>query len=165
MGHLQEAHEKFKDKIVFLSLSLDRKPEDVTKFRAEKWKMDWFHAFLGEEVNKPITKIFEVMSIPKPILVNPEGIMVEVGGSLRGINLENIFDGVHSEKTFDKPTLFIRGEKSDYIKYNDFDLIYRHFPQADIVTIEGVGHWMHAEKPDEFYNIVNNFLQRYCPAG
>ncbi len=80
-------------------------------------------------------------------------------------NLENIFDGVHSEKTFDKPTLFIRGEKSDYIKYNDFDLIYRHFPQADIVTIEGAGHWLHAEKPDEFYNIVNNFLQRYCPAG
>ncbi len=64
----------------------------MKKFRAEKWKMDWLHTFLGEEVNKPVTKIFEVMAIPKPILVNPEGIMVEVGGSLRGTNLENIFE-------------------------------------------------------------------------
>ena len=47
---------------------------------------------MGEDVNKPVTKIFEVIAIPKPILVNPEGIMVEVGGSLRGTNLENIFE-------------------------------------------------------------------------
>ncbi|MCD4664668.1 MAG: redoxin domain-containing protein [Bacteroidales bacterium] len=92
MEHLHKAYEKFKDKITFLSLSLDRKTEEVTKFRAEKWKMPWLHAFMGDEVNTQVTKTFEVMSIPKPILVNPEGKIIAIGSDLRGDKLEKILE-------------------------------------------------------------------------
>ncbi|RKS55980.1 pimeloyl-ACP methyl ester carboxylesterase [Gillisia mitskevichiae] len=59
---------------------------------------------------------------------------------------------------FIKPTLFIRGGKSGYISKEDEPLIYRHFPNARIQTIEGAGHWVHAEKISEFFKIVVDFI-------
>ena len=76
------------------------------------------------------------------------------------LNMDEIFEGIRSENLFEKPSLFIRGGKSDYVSYEDFDQIYRNFPKADIQTIEGAGHWLHAEKPDEFYTIVMEFIHR-----
>lgn len=57
------------------------------------------------------------------------------------------------------PTLFIRGEKSNYILESDFDDIKLRYPQAQIVTIKGAGHWVHAEKPEELYQTVLEFLE------
>jgi len=81
--------------------------------------------------------------------------------NLEAINLgmDGIFEGVNSKEVFKKPALFIRGGNSDYVKYEDFDQIYRNFPKADIKTIEGAGHWIHADKPDEFLKIVSEFLK------
>lgn len=59
---------------------------------------------------------------------------------------------------FRKETLFVRGSRSEYILPQDEPLIHHHFPKAKIETIEGAGHWLHAENPDKFYSIVVNFL-------
>jgi len=59
---------------------------------------------------------------------------------------------------FYKPTLFLRGDKSDYILDSDFETIYYHFPEAKIITISNAGHWLHAENPKEFYKEVQGFL-------
>ncbi len=59
---------------------------------------------------------------------------------------------------FDKPTLFLRGEKSDYIRDEDFGLIKKHFPLAEIKTIPNSGHWVHAENPKAFFEDVVYFL-------
>jgi esterase len=75
------------------------------------------------------------------------------------LNMDEVFKGIDSKGLFEKPTLFIRGGASDYISYEDFDKIYRHFPKADIKTIEGAGHWLHAEKPDEFFGFFDEFIQ------
>jgi esterase len=56
------------------------------------------------------------------------------------------------------PALFIRGEKSRYIQDEDLDDINRLFPQAVVQTIEGAGHWVQAEQPDAFYQVVMHFL-------
>src|SRR5690606_21427703 len=64
-----------------------------------------------------------------------------------------------STEIFEKPTLFLRGDKSDYILDDDFDMIYRHFPQAEIQTISNSGHWIHAENPQEFYEKTVSFLE------
>lgn len=66
---------------------------------------------------------------------------------------KDLVDGV-----FDHPTLFLRGEKSDYILDEDADLIKKHFPKAVIVTIPKAGHWLHAENPKAFLEEVLNFL-------
>ena len=65
------------------------------------------------------------------------------------------------EKTFQKPTLFLRGAKSNYILEDDLDLIVHHFPSASLQIIDNAGHWLHAENPSDFYLKVNFFLNQY----
>ena len=60
---------------------------------------------------------------------------------------------------FKKPTLFIRGGNSRYILDSDFEMIKQHFPNSSIETIPNTGHWLHAEKPAEFYQKATSFLE------
>lgn len=55
------------------------------------------------------------------------------------------------------PTLFIRGGNSNYITSEDELIINKHFSDFSIATIPRVGHWLHAENPEGFYNEVINF--------
>ncbi len=55
-------------------------------------------------------------------------------------------------------TLFIRGEKSNYITENDIPDIKKHFPNYKLVAIKDSGHWIHAEKPNEFFEEVMKFI-------
>jgi len=57
------------------------------------------------------------------------------------------------------PTLFIRGGNSDYIKEEDVDAILQIFPKASFTTIDGAGHWLHAEKPVDFLGLTLTFLE------
>jgi pimeloyl-ACP methyl ester carboxylesterase len=56
------------------------------------------------------------------------------------------------------PALFVKGNQSQYIRLADEVEITKRFPQAMIAGIEGAGHWVQAEKPDEFTHCVLNFL-------
>ena len=56
------------------------------------------------------------------------------------------------------PVLFIKGEKSNYICKEDLPVIKRVFPAADIIEIAETGHWLHAEKPEEFSTAVYDFI-------
>jgi len=56
-------------------------------------------------------------------------------------------------------TLFLRGDQSEYIGIQDFDIIKRQFPSAHIETISSAGHWLHAENPEEFFQVVMKFLE------
>ncbi|ENN73977.1 hypothetical protein HUJ04_001576 [Dendroctonus ponderosae] len=58
------------------------------------------------------------------------------------------------------PVLFLGGGKSDYIQKTDFPKILKFFPNAQLKYIEGAGHWLHAEKPNEFLKITIDFLNR-----
>ncbi|MEM0941172.1 MAG: alpha/beta fold hydrolase [Bacteroidota bacterium] len=69
--------------------------------------------------------------------------------------------GVGLEKkaaNFKGDTLFVAGSKSNYILEKDHELIRSFFPKATILTIEGAGHWVHAEKPKELQTVVSNFI-------
>lgn len=61
---------------------------------------------------------------------------------------------------FEKPVLFIRGARSDYINENDEAEIRRLFPSAQMVTIPEAGHWLHAEQPEIFLRHVREFLEK-----
>ena len=87
MENLHKAYKKFKSKnFQILSLSLDRKPDDITKFRGDKWKMPWLHTFVTND--KPLTNAFEVIAIPRPLLVDGNGTIVAMESELRGDQLE-----------------------------------------------------------------------------
>ncbi len=56
------------------------------------------------------------------------------------------------------PTCFIKGARSDYISFGDYDDIKHYFPQSQIITIPDAGHWLHAEQAERFLVEVTQFL-------
>ncbi|MFI5219804.1 MAG: alpha/beta fold hydrolase [Bacteroidia bacterium] len=74
-------------------------------------------------------------------------------------NLEIMNEEVSGYDSFKKPTLFIRGEKSNYILDDDILLIKKYFPAAEIKTTPVAGHWVHADNPQWFLETVISFLK------
>lgn len=73
--------------------------------------------------------------------------------------IENIGEKLTGHAYFTNPTLFIKGELSNYITEEDIDIIEEAFPMSQHVTIENAGHWLHAEYPNQFFNEVITFLK------
>jgi len=83
------------------------------------------------------------------------------------VNLEAISKGMSDimgfpasldDHTYDQTTLFVKGQTSDYIRPSHHGHIKRLFPKSKIVTVKGAGHWIHADKPDAFFDITKGFL-------
>ena len=68
------------------------------------------------------------------------------------------FPDLDSDQAFDGETLFVAGEKSDYIQPFHKAEIDRLFPNSDIEVIPNAGHWVHAEAPGAFLQTVSGFL-------
>ncbi len=80
--------------------------------------------------------------------------------NLRGLaeNYSRLGEVLSGGKPFTKPTLFIRGGKSNYITATDEPEIRQRFPAAEIQTIPTANHWVHADAPEEFLRRVLDFL-------
>jgi peroxiredoxin len=88
MENVHKAYARFKDRnFEILSLSLDAKPQNIALYRQKKWPMPWLHAFLEGGSENPIAKAFEVDSLPRVVLVDPEGTIVALGEDLNGSKL------------------------------------------------------------------------------
>jgi len=91
---------------------------------------------------------------------------VEKGKLGLRINLEvlknevgEVGESLPSYARFEKDTLFLRGDRSEYIGVGDEAIIKNHFQKAEIVAISNAGHWLHAENPKDFYEAVVNFIR------
>jgi len=73
-------------------------------------------------------------------------------------NVSEVGKPLSPDSSFENETLFVRGERSGYIEAMDEIGIKKHFPMANLETVSNAGHWLHAENPSEFYQIVMNFL-------
>jgi esterase len=56
------------------------------------------------------------------------------------------------------PTLFIKGENSNYIQSEDEYDIEQKFSNVEFKTVSKAGHWLHAENPEEFIHKTLEFL-------
>ena len=74
-------------------------------------------------------------------------------------NVGEVGEALPINYSFEGDTLFLRGDRSEYIGYNDEPLIKIQFPSAKIQTVANAGHWLHAENPKEFYNYVTDFIK------
>jgi len=62
------------------------------------------------------------------------------------------------DATFDRPVLWLAGERSPYVKPEHAEPMKRLFPRTTSVTIKGAGHWLHSEKPEAFASALRTFL-------
>jgi len=78
-------------------------------------------------------------------------------------NLDKIMEGIKRQTDFNQqitgfPVLFLRGSNSDYICTDDIRDILHVFPAAEIITVEGAGHWIQVDRPDEVIKNIKNLL-------
>ena len=73
-------------------------------------------------------------------------------------NIEQIGKELPKGASYGGETLFLRGNKSNYILDEDEKGLYNAFAKAQLTTISNAGHWLHAENPKDFYEEVINFL-------
>lgn len=64
---------------------------------------------------------------------------------------------------YEGPTLFLSGADSTYVSPEHRPSIKALFPYARFAKITGAGHWLHAEKPREFIQSVQAWLNRPSP--
>ncbi len=75
-------------------------------------------------------------------------------------NIDEIGKALSSNTSFSGETLFLKGERSNYIVDDDESLIKSHFPKAEIAVIKNAGHWLHAEQREAFFDRSIRFLRR-----
>ena len=73
-------------------------------------------------------------------------------------SIDNVGEGLEASLHYNGSTLFIRGDRSDYVLDEDVDAIQEQFPNSQLLTIQGAGHWVHAEQPEALFNAVTNFF-------
>ncbi|HEY9117616.1 MAG TPA: alpha/beta fold hydrolase, partial [Roseivirga sp.] len=111
-----------------------------------------------EIVNKLIPDFGTRQFLLKNLSREKDGFSWKMNLDIIAKNLEEVGKSLNQNAQFKKPTLFIRGSKSDYITNDDLNLIHSIFSESQLKTIEGAGHWLHAEKPNEFFETVNDFI-------
>jgi len=74
-------------------------------------------------------------------------------------DMSNVGAAIVTETPVETPVMFMRGDKSDYIKDEDWAGILEIFPNAVLDTIENSGHWIQAEQPKAFLQSLLHFLK------
>ena len=63
-------------------------------------------------------------------------------------------DRLPDDVVYQGRTTFIGGSESEYIPVADHPEILEKFPKAEFHYIQGAGHWVHSQKPQEFLQLV-----------
>jgi esterase len=68
-----------------------------------------------------------------------------------------IAEGLDLFDLYESPALFIRGDRSPYVRDTDLETVRAFFPEAQFETLPG-GHWIHADATERFVQTVRRFL-------
>lgn len=71
--------------------------------------------------------------------------------------LENLGQEVIFNQQFEKPVLYIRGIRSDYVNEQDIKAAKKIFPRFEHIDLDA-SHWVHAEQPAAFIAALEHFL-------
>jgi esterase len=81
-------------------------------------------------------------------------------------NIENLMEGIDMSEALRHPVtgfpvIFLKGSDSDYLSLTDMAGIKKIFPTAELREIEGAGHWVHADRPEEVILQIRRLLSDY----
>jgi len=63
-----------------------------------------------------------------------------------------------TDRVYDGPVLWITGEQSTQTNPGQTIQMKQHFPQLRHLSIAGAGHWVHADQPDAFIQVLRDFV-------
>ncbi|MCL1065606.1 alpha/beta fold hydrolase [Shewanella olleyana] len=76
-------------------------------------------------------------------------------------NYPHIIGWEMPDAVYSKPCFFIRGGESEYVLAEHTNAIMKQFPKVTAKTINGTGHWLHAQKPEIFNRLVGEFIDKH----
>lgn len=114
----------------------------------------------GEILNDQINDLFLTQFLLQNLLRAEDGFEWRINLPAIQSNIESIssFPDMGNGKQYDKPALFLGGEKSHFVQPEYHGEIKKHFPNAEIELIENAGHMLHIEQPDIVIDKIRNFL-------
>jgi thiol-disulfide isomerase/thioredoxin len=88
MPYLHKAYERYKSHgFTIISVSGDDSASTVSRYRMRTWAMPWQNALASSQLDGSIKWSFGAWSIPFPVLVSSQGIILALGDDLKGENL------------------------------------------------------------------------------
>jgi len=70
------------------------------------------------------------------------------------------WDGVDNLKNIKNETLIVWGDKDKAYNFHQVETLSSNIPNSDLKIIKGCSHNVHLEKPDEFNEVVEEFLKK-----
>lgn len=63
------------------------------------------------------------------------------------------------------PTLILHGDRDDIIAVGHAHILHQGIPGSQLAVLEGCGHQLHRERPEEFRRLVLDFLRQHSRQG
>lgn len=125
--------------------------------------VDFTDGITRNQVQETITQYIKQEGVVQFLMKNVYRVTPDKLGfrfNLAAFNADDssIGKALQQDAKFEGETLFIRGALSRYILDEDWENILHHFPQAQLKTLEGAGHWVHADKPKEMLGAIIDFV-------
>ncbi|SDK78210.1 Pimeloyl-ACP methyl ester carboxylesterase [Methylophilus rhizosphaerae] len=147
------------NKLIVVDMGIRAYADAHTQLIAAMQAVDLSQAQSRGEVDKALAAAIPNLAVRQFLLTN----LVKTEGQLHWrINLPALrANYAHFQAAlpahYEKPCLFIRGERSDYVRQKDIVEIQQQFPRAEFVSLP-TDHWVHAEQPQLFIQAVEDFL-------
>lgn len=112
-------------------------------------------AMLADKLPDAAVRAFFLQSL----VISEQGNSWQLNLNALGANMDKIVGFPKIRGQFDGKTLFIRGGLSPYVQDKDIQRISNLFPNYELETLDGAGHWLHAEATRAFLEAIKEFLR------
>jgi len=151
------------DMIIVLDIAPKSYPKGHEQIFKAMFSLDLQSLISRKQADEQLQELIPDYTVRQFILKNLD--RNKVGKFIWKVNLEAIYknyDEINKEIIFDHPVLnevlFVKGSLSKYILDEDEKKIKESLPNASFIEVKGAGHWIHADKPNELLEVINQFL-------
>jgi len=151
------------EKLIVVDMAIRAYADEHTHLIDAMMAIDLAKMQSRSDVDKALRSAIPNMMVRQFLLMN----LVKVSGHLQWrinlpalkANYPALQQALFSASTaqYNKPCLFIHGEHSDYVQEGDIMQIKTHFTQSEFTSLP-TNHWVHAEQPQAFIAVLNQFL-------
>jgi pimeloyl-ACP methyl ester carboxylesterase len=150
--------------LIVVDIAPVQRPPDLRSYVRAMAEIDLSAIRRRAQVGEMLAPVVEDRSVRDFLL---QSLAMTAGAPRWQLNLETIdrqmetiggFPEQLLDRHYGRPTHFITGALSAYVRPEHRDLVLRLFPAATMSVIAGAGHWVHAEKPESFLRAVRRFL-------
>ncbi|KAG8681322.1 hypothetical protein FRC09_017566 [Ceratobasidium sp. 395] len=107
----------------------------------------------------PSVRGFLLHNLVAPSKGEPLRFRIPISIIANGIDGIGDFPHTPGQEKWEGPVLFVKGAKSKYINRRNTPVMEQYFPNMKLEILDA-GHWVHAEKPQEFIELVSNFVSK-----